>query len=53
LAEVELLQDRDKGHGRILFVDVSADTYSPEENADITFEEVIFFVSNATESYCF
>lgn len=41
LAEVKLLQSRDNGRGRIEFVDINADDYDPQDNADITFEEAM------------
>ncbi len=35
-----MLRDRDAGVGKISFVDISDPTYSPEDNAGISFEQV-------------
>lgn len=35
-----MLRGRNKTYGTIKFVDISSDSYSPEENSDIDFEEV-------------
>jgi hypothetical protein len=45
MAEVKLLQSRDRGHGKIEFVDVNLDDYDPHANADISFEQAINFPS--------
>lgn len=38
LREVNFLQKRDAGRGKVAFVDIAADDYNPEENAGIDFE---------------
>jgi len=38
LREVNFLQKKDAGRGKVAFVDIAADDYSPEENAGIDFE---------------
>lgn len=38
LREVNFLQRRDAGHGRVAFVDIAADDYSPEANGGVDFE---------------
>ncbi len=38
LREVNFLQKRDAGRGKVAFVDIAADDYSPEENGGIDFE---------------
>jgi len=38
LREVNFLQRRDNGRGRVAFVDIADDDYNPAENADIDFE---------------
>lgn len=38
LREVNFLQNRDGGRGKVAFVDIAADDYSPEENGGIDFE---------------
>lgn len=38
MREVEMLQRRDAGKGRIAFVDVAAPDYDPAQNADISFQ---------------
>ena len=38
LREVNLLQKKDAGRGKVAFVDIAADDYNPEENAGIDFE---------------
>lgn len=38
--EVGFLKSRDAGKGRIDFVDIAAPSYSPADNAGITYEQV-------------
>ena len=38
LREVNFLQKRDAGRGKVAFVDIAANDYNPEENAGIDFE---------------
>ncbi|AFY57213.1 hypothetical protein Riv7116_4800 [Rivularia sp. PCC 7116] len=38
LREVNFLQKKDAGRGKVAFVDIAADDYNPEENAGIDFE---------------
>lgn len=38
LREVNFLQNHDGGRGKVAFVDIAADDYSPEENGGIDFE---------------
>ncbi|NJL81680.1 MAG: DUF393 domain-containing protein [Richelia sp. RM2_1_2] len=38
LREVNFLQKRDGGRGKVAFVDIAADDYNPEENGGIDFE---------------
>lgn len=38
LREVNFLQKRDAGRGKVAFVDIAAPDYNPEENAGIDFE---------------
>ena len=38
LREVNFLQKRDAGRGKVAFVDIAANDYSPEENGGIDFE---------------
>ncbi|MBF2014709.1 MAG: DUF393 domain-containing protein [Rivularia sp. T60_A2020_040] len=38
LREVNFLQKRDAGRGKVMFVDIAADDYNPEENGGIDFE---------------
>lgn len=38
LREVNFLQKKDAGRGKVAFVDIAADDYNPEENALIDFE---------------
>ncbi len=38
LREVNFLQKRDKGRGKVAFVDIAADDYNPQENAGVDFE---------------
>ena len=40
MREVNMLKRRDEGKGRIWFVDVDSPEYRPEENADISYEQV-------------
>lgn len=40
MREVNMLQRRDKDHGRIAFVDIASPDYQPAQNAGISFEEV-------------
>ncbi|BBN11869.1 hypothetical protein MPTK1_5g15440 [Marchantia polymorpha subsp. ruderalis] len=41
MREVDMLRGRNKTYGTIKFVDISSDSYSPEENSDIDFEEAM------------
>eukprot|EP00899_Mesostigma_viride_P018906 jgi/Mesvir1/27016/Mv20723-RA.1 len=41
MREVDMLRNRDKDVGKIKFVDISSDSYKPEENAGLTFEEAM------------
>ena len=41
MREVEMLQRRDAGAGRICFVDVAAPDYDPARNAGISFEQAM------------
>ena len=36
-----MLKRRDAGKGNIAFVDIASDSYSPQENADISYEQVL------------
>lgn len=38
LREVNFLRKRDAGHGRVAFVDIAADDYTPEANGGVDFE---------------
>ncbi len=38
LREVNFLQKKDAGRGKVAFVDIASDDYNPEENAGIDFE---------------
>ena len=38
LREVNFLQKKDAGRGKVSFVDIASDDYNPEENAGIDFE---------------
>ena len=38
LREVNFLQKKDAGRGKVAFVDIASDAYNPEENAGIDFE---------------
>ncbi|MEA5596041.1 DUF393 domain-containing protein [Rivularia sp. UHCC 0363] len=38
LREVNFLQKRDAGRGKVAFVDIASDHYSPEENGGVDFE---------------
>nr|WP_277882224.1 DUF393 domain-containing protein [Oculatella sp. FACHB-28] len=38
LREVNFLQKRDAGRGRVAFVDIAADDYAPEANGGVDFE---------------
>ncbi len=38
LREVNFLEKRDGGRGRVAFVDIAAEDYSPEENGGVDFE---------------
>ena len=38
LREVNFLQKKDAGRGKVAFVDIAADDYNPQENAGIDFE---------------
>lgn len=38
LQEVNFLQKRDAGRGKVAFVDIAADDYNPEENGGVDFE---------------
>ena len=44
MREVNMLRGRDKGVGKIDFVDISSSDYSPEDNANLSYDEV-----NATD----
>ena len=41
MREVNFLQDRDGGSGKIDFVDVASPDYTPERNAGLTFEQAM------------
>lgn len=41
MKEVDFLQKRNEAYNTIKFVDISADNYSPEENAGVTFEQAM------------
>ena len=41
MREVNMLRKRDKDQNKIGFVDISAQDYSPEANAGISYEQVI------------
>ena len=38
MREVNFLQKKDAGRGKVAFVDIASDDYNPEENAGIDFE---------------
>jgi hypothetical protein len=40
MKEINFLRGRDRGAGKIDFVDISASSYAPEANAGITYEQV-------------
>lgn len=41
MREVNMLRGRDKDIGKIDFVDISSPDYAPDNNADISYEQVI------------
>lgn len=50
MREVDMLKRRDAGVGKISFVDIAAEDYSPKDNAGIDFEEVHSLLT--PEIYC-
>lgn len=39
MREVNMLRKRDKGVGKIDFVDISSDSYDPADNANLSYEQ--------------
>ena len=41
MKEVNFLRRKDAGEGKVAFVDIASDSYSPEDNANISYEEAM------------
>lgn len=46
MREVNMLRNRDKGIGKIDFVDISSPEYSAKDNSNISYEQVMLLCSH-------